>query len=675
MFSIRRFRMAQQILIGVFACSALVALFLLISLSSFSQRLAVDESENTLKSEARMIVDIIEFAQLNMRTSALLALEQFNHGLSSPHQTGNVVQAGSVSLPETFFGGIPANANQSYLQAYQKKVADVDIAFLIPNNGKLYRGTTLLKNPDGSFRDGSEVTDDYAKTVLAGDTYTGMVVRAGKMYALAVKPIKDPNGKVMVAISARVLAEKAMQELTEHLKSLVVGKTGYPFILSRAVGDAKDPFFVLHPSYEEGKPIKDVDAAQQQTLNEILEKGSGFLTYDWLAKTGASETRIAAFQELPSLKWIIATSAPLDEFTAPYDRVRHWTTAGIALLVVVVMLGIWLFVRWQLKPLNATTVTVAKMADNLDLTQRLGSNATDEIGEVSRSLDHMVGNFQKAVQDIMVEVARVDETAETVNNAVMGIAQDSSAQSSASAAISASIEEMTVSINAVTNSASDAQEMAQRAREVSEEGNRIIGSTQDEMSAIAKIVSDASQVIATLDENSRQIDSVVGVIKEVADQTNLLALNASIEAARAGEQGRGFAVVADEVRKLAERTTQSTGDINAVIGKIQASVNEAIAEMKKAVEQVTSGQSLAQEARERMNTIHEQIINVSNAMVEISNALKEQSQASQDVAQHVESIAQVTERNHAATEETAANTQKLKALAATVQETLAHFKV
>ncbi|MDR1849306.1 MAG: methyl-accepting chemotaxis protein [Zoogloeaceae bacterium] len=674
MFSIRRFRMAQQILIGVFTCSALVALVLLIFLSAYSQRLAVNESENTLKNEAVMVVEIIEYAQADMRTSALLASAYFNHSLPSPRLTGNVVRAGNVSLPEVFFGGIPANGNQSYIQAYQKKVPDVDIAFLIPSGGKLYRGTTLLKNTDGSYRDGSEVTDDYAKTVLAGDTHTGMVVRAGKMYALAVVPIKDQDGKVIVAINARVPADKAMQDLKDRLKSMVIGKTGYPFILSRPVGDMKEPFFVLHPVHE-GKPIKEIDAAQQQVMNEFLEKGSGFLAYDWQTGTGASDTRIAAFQELPSLKWVIASSAPLSEFTAPYDTIRRWTTAGIALLVVVLMLGIWLFVRWQLKPLNVTTETVAKMADSLDLTRRLGSTAADEIGEVSRSLDHMVDNFQKAVHNIMSEVARVDETAETVNNATREIAQGSSAQSSASAAISASIEEMTVSINSVATGAANAQEIAQHAREMSEEGNNIIERTQNEMSTIAQIVTEASNVIATLDENSREINNVVGVIKEVADQTNLLALNASIEAARAGEAGRGFAVVADEVRKLAERTAQSTGDINAVISKIQASVGNAIAEMKKAVEQVGSGQSLTQEARERMNTIHEEISHVSSAVVDISEALKEQNQASQNVAQHVESIVQLTESNHATTEETAANAQKLKDLAASVKETLARFKV
>jgi methyl-accepting chemotaxis protein len=241
--------------------------------------------------------------------------------------------------------------------------------------------------------------------------------------------------------------------------------------------------------------------------------------------------------------------------------------------------------------------------------------------------------------------------------------------------MAASVEEMTVSINTVASSAGDAQSMAERAGEVSNEGGQIIERTAAEMGAIAQTVAQASNVIQALGSDSQQISSVVQVIKEVADQTNLLALNAAIEAARAGEQGRGFAVVADEVRKLAERTAQSTGDISAMIGKIQVSAKEAVDEMGRVVKQVESGKALAQNAGERMAEIREEAGKVSNAVTEISNALKEQSQASQDIAKHVESIAQMTDENSAAAEETASGAQRLNQLADDVSSTLAKFKV
>jgi methyl-accepting chemotaxis protein len=349
---------------------------------------------------------------------------------------------------------------------------------------------------------------------------------------------------------------------------------------------------------------------------------------------------------------------------------------GIIVLAVVVLGGFtWSIMRSAIRPLSDARDTVSHVAENLDLTLRLNNNAKDEIGELSQSFDFMLGKLQTAFQSIREQVGQCAEAVAAVSSGAGQVAQSSASQSSSAAAMAASIEEMSVSINTVSSSATEAQKMARTAGEISEQGSQIIERTCDEMAAIARIVSDASNVIEMLGEESRQITSVVNVIKEVADQTNLLALNAAIEAARAGEQGRGFAVVADEVRKLAERTAQSTLDISGMVGKMQVSTNDAVAGMAKVVSQVESGQTLAQEAGERMQTIRAEAAKVSGAVTEISDALKEQSQASHDVARHVESIAQMTDENNAAAEEAADSVRRLDQLTGAVNETLGHFRV
>jgi methyl-accepting chemotaxis protein len=241
--------------------------------------------------------------------------------------------------------------------------------------------------------------------------------------------------------------------------------------------------------------------------------------------------------------------------------------------------------------------------------------------------------------------------------------------------MAASVEQMTVSINHVSDSARDALAISRKSGELSTQGGQVIHRAVDEMNQIAGTVREASTAIDNLGQQSDQITSVVQVIKEVADQTNLLALNAAIEAARAGEQGRGFAVVADEVRKLAERTTKATEEIAAMVNSMQESARSAVTTMDNAVERVGSGATLAQQAGEAINQIKsgaEQVIKVVN---DITSALAEQSVASNDIAAHVEQVAQMTEENSAAADAAASAAASVEHLADEMRNVVSRFKI
>jgi methyl-accepting chemotaxis protein len=669
---LRRLPLAQQTLVGVCLICATTALLLALLLSRYTHDVALAESEHAMKTQTELIDRTVGYAMESMHQEALRALEYFSRDLLPP-QVDGTIEVGGMARPRLMFGYLPAIGNQWYLLDYQKKHPEANTAFLVADGGNLYRATTLLKDARGNYRDGELVSDDYASVVLAGKTYTGAIVRSGKMYTLAARPVKNESGQVIGAVTMRIPSDDIVKSLQNRLGSLAIGKTGYAYILSEVSGDVKDPYLVLHRSYQ-GKLIKDLDARQRQVLETILEKKNGFFSYDW-QENGKTESKLATFLEIPDLHWVVATSAPRAEFTAPYDTIRRWVLAGLAGMVVVLAVSLFFLIRWQLRPLDRARDMISRVTENLDLTLRLNNSSRDEIGQISQSFDTMMAKFQNAFRTIAQQVEKVGEAVESVNTAAEQVAQGSSSQSSSTSSMAASIEEMTVSINTVASGASGAQAMAQNAGEMSEDGNGIIERTRGEMGAIAKIVIKASQVIAALGEESRQITSVVNIIKEVADQTNLLALNAAIEAARAGEQGRGFAVVADEVRKLAERTAQSTGDISGMIGKIQVCASEAVEEMGKVEKQVESGQAMAREAGERMQAIREEAGKVSAAVTEISTALNEQSQASQDVAQHVESITRMTDQNAAAAVEAESNAKRLHELADDVGNTLRQFKV
>jgi methyl-accepting chemotaxis protein len=382
----------------------------------------------------------------------------------------------------------------------------------------------------------------------------------------------------------------------------------------------------------------------------------------------------AGIRELVALDSEVADAAVVKEQKNAAEAV-----VIISIIIVLSVLALALFTlsinASVIKPVEKARDVLVHIARERDLKLRVDHHAEDEIGEMVTAFDSMMDELNESFKSIQTRMLDVKTGAEDLTTVAKQVASSSSQQSSSTSSMAAAVEEMTVSVNTVSGSAEEARNIAQDAGEIANQGGSIIEQTVKGMGAIAETVAHASKAIEALGQESEQISSVVQVIKEVADQTNLLALNAAIEAARAGEQGRGFAVVADEVRKLAERTTQSTGDISSMVGKIQVSAKEAVAEMEQVVKQVEAGHMLAQDAGARIQTIREGASNVVRVVTEISSALKEQSAASHDIARHVESVAQMTDQNSSAAGNAADGALSLGRLARDVDEIVEQFKV
>ncbi len=187
--------------------------------------------------------------------------------------------------------------------------------------------------------------------------------------------------------------------------------------------------------------------------------------------------------------------------------------------------------------------------------------------------------------------------------------------------IASDITERVTQQQAEQASAKLAYDISKNTEGVSAQGATVIADTVAKMTRIAELVRDSSSRVEKLGQQSDQITSIVNTIKEIADQTNLLALNAAIEAARAGESGRGFSVVADEVRKLAERTSNSTTEIAAMIGAIQSDTRSVIDTMGTGLGEVDQGVTLVQEAGQAIQEIRSGAHQVVDAVGKLSSTL------------------------------------------------------
>ncbi|THB70290.1 MAG: methyl-accepting chemotaxis protein [Gammaproteobacteria bacterium] len=210
--------------------------------------------------------------------------------------------------------------------------------------------------------------------------------------------------------------------------------------------------------------------------------------------------------------------------------------------------------------------------------------------------------------------------------------------------VATAMTEMSATVHEVARNATEAAEAAQRADEETSKGKMVVSQAIEAIDLLASEVNDAAQVIHRLEQDSDEIGAVLDVIRGIAEQTNLLALNAAIEAARAGEQGRGFAVVADEVRTLAQRTQQSTQEIQNMIERLQSGAQDAVKAMEQGRSRAQVGVEQAAEAGTSLETIAQAVGTISDMNTQIATAAEEQSVVAEEINLNIVSISDMADK-------------------------------
>lgn len=345
---------------------------------------------------------------------------------------------------------------------------------------------------------------------------------------------------------------------------------------------------------------------------------------------------------------------------ALYDNSRN-VTIMVIVFAFLVSFALGLFISQVIsRPLRKVVGVIEKVATG-DLREVVGIDTKDEVGKLAQSINHMVYQLRDVVNTIVESAENVSASSQQISASTEEIASSSSDQASAASTISELFKHLSDAINAVAASAEQASELSNRTMNVAQEGGKVVQSSIMSMDQV-------SRQMSVLEEDSNKIGAIIEVIDEIADQTNLLALNAAIEAARAGEQGRGFAVVAEEVRKLAERSSQATKEIAAIIKAMQSNTQQS-------VKVVQDGVNLSQQTGTAFETILNMVNETSQRIMEIAAATEEQAAQSSDVLTSIESITASTEEAAASSEETASTAQSLATLAERLNQAVAIFKV
>ncbi len=348
---------------------------------------------------------------------------------------------------------------------------------------------------------------------------------------------------------------------------------------------------------------------------------------------------------------------------------------GVFLIGLLATISISLLLAGKIvKSMLSAIHTAASIASG-QLTNDISTSVQDETGDLLRTLARMQDSLRQLISQIGTNANKAGSSCSVMAGALNQISESVAGQNSATAAVAAAVEQMSASMGNINDNASQALTVNKASSELAAQGSTVIQNAFDEMTRIASTVKDAANVIEHVGQQSQEISTIVGVIREVADQTNLLALNAAIEAARAGESGRGFAVVADEVRKLAEKTTRSAMEITRMIAAIQDSSGQAVSSIHHVAKQVETSANYAGNARESIERIQTNVGKGMGFAKDIASAIEEQSQSSNLIAQQVEEISHMSDKNAQSVSHVGQAMRELEADSQLLQSTVARFTV
>ncbi len=329
--------------------------------------------------------------------------------------------------------------------------------------------------------------------------------------------------------------------------------------------------------------------------------------------------------------------------------------------------------------INANLTKLTEVINHIeskgDLTLRAELNTNDEIGILAKAFNRLLDNLFNIVSDVQDKGNILVDSAIALSKLTENTRDGVDDQFQEISLVATSMVQMEASVNEVANICQQAAELSSNSKDESQSGNTVVNATINAIDELASDVKDSADVIDELKSRSENIGSVLDVIKNISEQTNLLALNAAIEAARAGEQGRGFAVVSDEVRNLAQRTKESTVEIEDLVESLQRGAQNAFDRMQQSRHKTEDTVNKARETGNSLETINTSIQNIADLSTQIAAAAEEQSTTVEEISRNISKIRSVSEETSGSVGQTYESSKTVNNVGLQLQTLVGKFKV
>lgn len=451
----------------------------------------------------------------------------------------------------------------------------------------------------------------------------------------------------------------------------------YLYTMGREKNDGGYKYFYM----VDGMPLED-DGASQMGDEEDAELYPNLVT---VFETGKMQIEMSNTEEYGAL---ITTYVPIKSESgevigilgadldasvayATMDKNRNTLIISSIIILLLGVIVISAFSYYLAKPLRDLTSQVSKVS-NGDLSVKLETNRTDEIGVLTLAFQQMMSQLKQvifAINDnskellnssnkLLASSSEVKEGYDQIAVTMQELSDGADNQSEASTQVSETMENFTLHLEGANNQGNELNLSSNLVKNLTTTGLELMGETEKQMDAIHLGVVESIEKVKGLDSKTQEISQLVQVIQSIADQTNLLALNAAIEAARAGEHGKGFAVVADEVRKLAEQVSGSIGSIIEIVNGVQNESSETVNALQQGFQKVEEGTVKIKTTRDTFNEINAAILNMQSQIQNIAENLGSIFKESEEINSTLENVASIAEESSAGIEQTSASIQQ-----------------
>ena len=478
--------------------------------------------------------------------------------------------------------------------------------------------------------------------------------------------------------SGQLTTEQAQNQAKSALSKLRYGRNDYVWI------NDLNPTMIMHPISPalDGKDLsgyKDPDGIEifNEFVRTAKQQGSGFVSYRWpMPGASAPVDKISYVQLFKPWNWVVGSGVYLDDIQAEFRSVA--INASIMSFVIIIFIAFLIIniMRSIVKPLENVVEAMQNIASgDGDLTQELSVHGKDEVTQLSLHYNTFALKLRTTIGHLLNSANTLKQSAEALGNQASQALHISEDQSQQTEQIATAINEVTYAVQDVAKHAEQAATEVSQATEQAVSGQANIDNSLQQTDKLSATIEEAVNVMQKLAEESSQVGRVLDVIRSIAQQTNLLALNAAIEAARAGEQGRGFAVVADEVRLLAQRTQQSTDEVQKMIESLQQNSQAAVQVINESSSTAQATVEQAQQAQESLTSISNALHVINGLNTSIASATLQQSHVAEEINQNVTQVAGLSQSSNEAAHQLSASSEQLNQLALELNRQLAQFKV